>query len=218
MTMLNDTMGTAMDNAKDTMESAKKGTEHAASVAFSTLTNGIHAVTNVASLLRGLGMDDMLGLIGLARRRSPLGSLVLFGSGVLVGAGVGMLLAPMSGAELRTAFLDRFKGMEKDAKRTIKEGAKDIEQSAEKIAGKAKDAVVGAEHKVEDLAGKAKDAVVGAAKDAVAGAEDKVEEVAGKAKDTITGAERKAGEMAGKAKDALGSEPRKNNGVSNFTR
>jgi len=219
MTMLNDTretvgsavdsakntFGDAVDNAKHTMGSAKKSTERVASVAFSDIANGVRAVTGAIAMIKSFGVDDALGWIGLARRRNSFESVAIFGSGLLVGAGVGMLLAPMSGAELREAFLMRLRGVEKDA---------------EKVAGKVKDAVINAEHKVEDVAIKAKDAVVcaakdvatgaviGAAKDVVEGAEKKVIEVkdaiVGNAKDAVDGAEKKADNLANKAKDAVG--------------
>jgi YtxH-like protein len=47
-------------------------------------------------------LDDVLGVMGLARRRSYLGqSLALLGVGIAVGAGTALLLAPASGSETR---------------------------------------------------------------------------------------------------------------------
>jgi hypothetical protein len=47
-------------------------------------------------------LDDVLGVMGLARRRSDLGqSLLLLGVGAAVGAGVALLWAPASGSETR---------------------------------------------------------------------------------------------------------------------
>lgn len=237
MTMLNDTMdtvGNAMDNAKNTMGhavdsakhaagSAKKSTERAASVAFSDITSGIRAATEVISMIRNFGVDDALGWIGLARRRQGYESIAIFGSGMIVGAGIGMIFAPMSGADLRKAFLKRLQGAEKEV---------------EKVAGAVKDAVVNAEHKVEDAACKAKDTVVGAAKDIVHNAEEKVhdakdavlgaakdvavgaakEAVAGAAKDVVDGAEQKVKDVANKAKDALDGADRKADVMSDKAR
>jgi hypothetical protein len=49
--------------------------------------------------------DDLLGLLGLQTKTSGagglLGTLATFGVGLLVGAGVALLLAPKSGSELR---------------------------------------------------------------------------------------------------------------------
>jgi hypothetical protein len=55
--------------------------------------------------IRNLDKDDFLGLLGLETRQSfttrMLGTLGTFGVGLLVGAGVALLLAPKAGNELR---------------------------------------------------------------------------------------------------------------------
>lgn len=55
--------------------------------------------------------DDLLDLIGLEMRRSASDRLVpalaIFGAGVLVGVGVGLMLAPKPGSELRNELRDR---------------------------------------------------------------------------------------------------------------
>ena len=55
--------------------------------------------------LRDMDKDDFLGLIGLQTKHSftnqLLGTLGTFGVGLLVGAGVALLLAPKAGNELR---------------------------------------------------------------------------------------------------------------------
>lgn len=55
--------------------------------------------------MKNLNADELLGAIGLQRRQEPPDYLVtalgLFGAGLVVGAGLGMLFAPKPGAELR---------------------------------------------------------------------------------------------------------------------
>ncbi len=55
--------------------------------------------------LKDMDKDDYLGLIGLQSKRSMtnqlLGGLGLFGLGLLVGAGIALLVAPKPGRELR---------------------------------------------------------------------------------------------------------------------
>ncbi|RMG19587.1 MAG: YtxH domain-containing protein [Deltaproteobacteria bacterium] len=55
--------------------------------------------------LKDLTRDDILRSIGLETRKTPadyvLPALGIFGAGLLVGAGLGLLLAPKSGRELR---------------------------------------------------------------------------------------------------------------------
>ena len=50
--------------------------------------------------------DDLLAALGLESRRTAsdklLPSLALFGAGLLLGVGLGLMLAPKPGAELRT--------------------------------------------------------------------------------------------------------------------
>ena len=55
--------------------------------------------------IKNLDRDDFLGLLGLESKHSLtdrlLGTLGTFGIGLLVGAGVALLLAPKAGSELR---------------------------------------------------------------------------------------------------------------------
>jgi hypothetical protein len=55
--------------------------------------------------LKDMDKDDLLGMLGLSTRPSTAGQLVetlaTFGVGLLVGAGVALLLAPKPGRELR---------------------------------------------------------------------------------------------------------------------
>jgi hypothetical protein len=55
--------------------------------------------------ITNMDKDDVLGMLGLEARRSHsnrlLTTLGTFGIGLLVGAGVGLLLAPKAGSDLR---------------------------------------------------------------------------------------------------------------------
>jgi hypothetical protein len=55
--------------------------------------------------LKRMDRDDLLELVGLQTRREPtdwlLPALGIFGAGLVVGAGLGLLLAPKAGRELR---------------------------------------------------------------------------------------------------------------------
>lgn len=61
--------------------------------------------------LPDLDKDDLLELIGLESRRTSgdkiVTSLAIFGAGVLVGAGLGLMLAPKPGRELRSDLRQR---------------------------------------------------------------------------------------------------------------
>ena len=63
--------------------------------------------------LQKLDKDELLGVLGLQSRRGPtdvlLPALGAFTVGVLVGAGIGLLLAPKPGPQLRDELARRLK-------------------------------------------------------------------------------------------------------------
>jgi hypothetical protein len=65
--------------------------------------------------------DELLRAIGLQRTRSNdlLGGVAVFGAGMLVGAGLALLFAPSSGAEIREQLGTRFE----DAKEKLGQAA-----------------------------------------------------------------------------------------------
>ncbi|MFZ5472001.1 MAG: YtxH domain-containing protein [Myxococcota bacterium] len=64
--------------------------------------------------LKDLDKDDVLEVLGLQSRRTAVDYLLpavgIFSVGVLVGAGIGLLLAPKPGAELRHDLRERLTG------------------------------------------------------------------------------------------------------------
>jgi hypothetical protein len=68
--------------------------------------------------LRNLDKDDLLGLMGLESKHSTAGYLAgtlgTFGVGLLVGAGIALLLAPKPGHELREDIRDKLHRAPKD--------------------------------------------------------------------------------------------------------
>jgi hypothetical protein len=103
--MLHDTM----KNATHGVETVREGTEHTIASTLAMLVKAAGAVSGVVTVLRSLDRDDGLSWLGLARRKSPLRSGAIFGAGVVLGAGLGLLLAPVSGADMRLALLGRSK-------------------------------------------------------------------------------------------------------------
>ena len=73
--------------------------------------------------LRKLDKDDILEMMGLQTKSSTTawlaGTLGTFGVGLLVGAGLGLLLAPKPGRELRDDLRDRFRRIPADAEDAV---------------------------------------------------------------------------------------------------
>ena len=67
---------------------------------------------NLRKSFRDLDRERMLEMVGLERRRSVAARVwpvfALFGTGILVGVGVGMMVAPRTGRELREDLKGRF--------------------------------------------------------------------------------------------------------------
>lgn len=60
------------------------------------------AASKIARTISGIELDDVLGTVGLSRRRSHfLENLGLVAAGAIVGAGAAILFAPSSGTETR---------------------------------------------------------------------------------------------------------------------
>ena len=85
------------------------------------------AATKLAQTLSHLEADDVLNVIGLARRRNYLfENLALIGIGALAGAGAALLFAPASGTETRERMayeLGKVKEKTVDALRDVKRQA-----------------------------------------------------------------------------------------------
>lgn len=104
--------GSANDNAEQRASTASSDTvqahqeSHSIGRAASILTT---AASTAAVLAAGWRVfrDDGGGWLGRRQRRSPLTTLVLVGTGVTIGAGTALLLAPWSGRELRKLVRDR---------------------------------------------------------------------------------------------------------------
>ena len=77
--------------------------------------------------LKDMDKDDFLGLIGLQSKRSftseLLGTLGTFGVGLLVGAGIALLLAPKPGRDLRQDIRAKIRPGKGEEARAVDPGA-----------------------------------------------------------------------------------------------
>ena len=158
-------MSTAMNNTMSTSsegcESTEKAAENAGAISLSTLFKAAKMALGVSSALRALGID-VFGWTRLLGKRGPLGATVLFGAGLAVGTGAGVLFAPASGESTRRALLRRLDGMKRDALGGIEkvgDEVKEIEHRIEESVSDAADAVKG---KVNAMTDNVKETVAGA--------------------------------------------------------
>lgn len=80
------------------------------------------AAKKLVNKINSVELNDTLGKVGLARRRShALQSLVLIGVGVAVGAGTALLCAPMTGRETRQRLGEGAAKLGQTAKKIIRE-------------------------------------------------------------------------------------------------
>lgn len=161
-TTLNNAMGTAKDaigSAKEVIDTAKGGAEHVASSARSTFFDVAKLALSVYSTVKAFGGDDALALIGLERRRGMLRELPAFGAGVVVGAGLGFLLAPMSGTDLRRKFLSGVDELKQEAGAQIEKAGNEVKAAEQKIEKKAGEVVEAVKTKVEDAEENVKEAL-----------------------------------------------------------
>lgn len=74
------------------------------------------------SSLSNFDRDDVLESLGLERKHSTvetvMPALAIFGAGVLVGVGLGMILAPRAGSEIRGELQSQFKRAEQKVRGT----------------------------------------------------------------------------------------------------
>lgn len=158
-------MTTAIDNAmgtaKEALGSAKNVAGDAAEAVKDTADDAAKNVKRVVSFLRHIDVDDVIGLVGLRRKRSPLAAIALVGGGILVGAGIAMLMAPVSGRDARRQMrklLEGFSGRAMDEATEVKEKAArvagDVKEKAGEVAGDVKE-------KVGEVVGQAREAVEG---------------------------------------------------------
>jgi gas vesicle protein len=188
------TMDNTVKTAQKLMDETRENAGHAAGRAHSALVDGMHAVTAGVTLLRSLGIGDALRWAGLQRRQSPMVPFLTFGAGFVAGAALGVLVAPMTGADTRRALLDRVTGAGAGVKERAQETATDLADKANDAAHSAQEKAKDAVHGVQDKA-----------KDAVKAGENKAKDIA----DQARGAAKNALDDASQALD-----PNRGNGTN----
>jgi gas vesicle protein len=156
-----DAVNTAVGGAKAAVEGAKAAAETATAAVGSAAGVAAGAATKAAlgtkgyaleaavgamqllKLARHIDADDVLGLMGLMRRRrNPLGAIALLGGGMAIGAGIGLLLAPVSGREARAFLMRTIGGL----------GGK-VTDEVETLQGRATEVVEQVQERASEIAG-----------------------------------------------------------------
>lgn len=140
---------------------ATEATEAASEIAQEAKSGILDLVARVAKVygtLQSLGLDDVLSRVGLQKRRSSaLGIVAGFSAGLVAGAGLALVLAPMSGEKTRRLMRDKLK----TALEPIQGKGAVVEDKVEEVAAAAKEKVVDAKDKVLDTLKTAKAKVSG---------------------------------------------------------
>ena len=93
------------------------------------------AASKIAKTVSGIELEDVLGGIGLSRRRSHfLENLGLVAAGAVVGAGAAILLAPSSGRETRRMLGDQASKLGSAALDAVREQKEEALKSLSQVA------------------------------------------------------------------------------------
>jgi len=185
--MMTTSIDSAMGSAKEALGSARFAAKEAAEGVKDTADEAGKTMKRFVGFLRHIDAEDVLGLVGLRRRRSGLATIALVGGGVLVGAGITLLIAPASGREARRQLRKLFRefgGRAQEEVREVKEEAKrvagEVKEKAGEVAGEVKEKVGQAQEKIGEMAGQATQGREGEAGGEGAQAEEGVDERKGR--------------------------------------
>jgi hypothetical protein len=93
------------------------------------------AASKIARTVSGIELEDVLGSVGLSRRRSHwLENLGLVAAGAIVGAGAAILFAPSSGSETRRMIGDQASKLGSAAMDAVREQKEEALRSLSQVA------------------------------------------------------------------------------------
>lgn len=136
---------TRLEQAKDGVVDVAERTSTAAKKGF---LDSVERVSRVVNVVRGLGMIDVVRRVGLERKQSGvLEKALAFTGGLVVGAGVALLVAPVSGETTRRR-LTHLAGLDdrEHPEVTVEPAAKDVLHAADVAPGARPDVAVTDHH------------------------------------------------------------------------
>lgn len=178
-TSIDNAMGTAKEALGSARYAAKEAADGAAEAVKDTAGEAGKTMKKVMSFLRHIEAEDFLGLVGLRRRRTSFATVALVGGGVVLGAGIMLLLAPASGRDARRQLQKLFQDLSGRAKEEVRE----VKDEAKRVAGEVKE-------KAGEVAGEVKEKVGEIAGQATQGREG---EAGGEGAQTDEGGEERKG-------------------------
>lgn len=93
------------------------------------------AASKIARSVTGIELEDVLGTVGLSRRRSHfLENLGLVAAGAVIGAGAAILFAPSSGSETRRRLSGEASRLSQAAMDAVKEQKEEALKSLSQVA------------------------------------------------------------------------------------
>jgi len=109
------------------MDTTKHEVERKAGDFVALLVRSVEAAAGVGSLVRLFNGGAVRGWLPFRRRRSVWGTIGLLSAGAAVGAGISMLVAPMSGQDIRQGLLRGFQKAGRKGKELIETAEEEIE-------------------------------------------------------------------------------------------
>jgi hypothetical protein len=95
------------------------------------------AASKLARSISDVEPEDLLGLVGLTRRRSHFAEDIAFLlTGVVVGAGAALLLAPESGAQTRARIGRELEKLQEGATEAVREAANGVKEAVPSLASR----------------------------------------------------------------------------------
>jgi hypothetical protein len=95
------------------------------------------AASKLARSISDVEPDDLLNFVGLSRRRSHVAEDIAFLlTGVVVGAGAALLLAPASGEQTRARIGKELDSLKESAKDVMNEAAQGVREAAPSLLAK----------------------------------------------------------------------------------
>lgn len=100
------------------------------------------AASKLARSISDVEPEDLLSLIGLSRRRSHVAEDIAFLlTGVVVGAGAALLLAPESGAQTRARIRTELEKLQEGAADAVREAAQGVKEAAPSLVSRASSSI-----------------------------------------------------------------------------